>query len=376
MPQSEHHRDIGGPAQPLVIARDLVKHFPLKGGMPSLPWLAKTGGTVVRAVDGISFDVLKGETLGVVGESGCGKSTTARLLMQLLRQDTGELIFDAQGVGSPQLPMKRFRSQVQMVFQDSYSSLNPRLTIEQSIAFTPRVHGVPAREAVERARYLLSRVGLEPARFAGRYPHELSGGQRQRVNIARALVLRPRLVILDEAVSALDKSVEAQVLNLLMDLKAEFDLTYVFISHDLNVVRYLCDRVMVMYLGKVVEIGDTETIYRNPAHPYTRALLASMPSMDPERRTETAPLAGDPPNPIDPPSGCPFHPRCAFAEPVCSRRVPTLTDAVAGHPVACLMADPAGGHSRSVAEGRVAIPTVPTTSTASAQSSLAQEVCS
>ncbi|WP_454763739.1 ABC transporter ATP-binding protein [Cupriavidus campinensis] len=332
-------RDVGGPAQPLVIARDLVKHFPLKSPIP----LRRAGA--VRAVDGISFDVLKGETLGVVGESGCGKSTTARLLMQLTAQDSGELIFDAQGVGSPQLPMKAFRSQVQMVFQDSYASLNPRLTIEESIAFTPRVHGVPAREATARARYLLERVGLEPARFAGRYPHELSGGQRQRVNIARALALRPRLVILDEAVSALDKSVEAQVLNLLLDLKAEFDLTYVFISHDLNVIRYLCDRVMVMYLGKVVEIGDTESIYANPAHPYTRALLASMPSMDPDRRTLAAPLAGDPPNPIDPPPGCSFHPRCARAEPVCERRAPALSDALAGHPVSCLMAMPDGGHS-------------------------------
>lgn len=331
--------DVGGPAQPLVIARNLVKHFPLKSPMP-----LRKGG-VVRAVDGVSFDVLKGETLGVVGESGCGKSTTARLLMQLTPHDSGELIFDAQGVGSPQLPMKAFRSQVQMVFQDSYSSLNPRLTIEESIAFTPRVHGVPPREATERARYLLDRVGLEPKRFAGRYPHELSGGQRQRVNIARALALRPRLVILDEAVSALDKSVEAQVLNLLLDLKAEFDLTYVFISHDLNVIRYLCDRVMVMYLGKVVEIGETESVYANPAHPYTRALLASMPSMDPDQRTLAAPLAGDPPNPIDPPPGCSFHPRCARAEPVCERRAPALTDALAGHPVSCLMAMPDGGHS-------------------------------
>ncbi|CAG9164270.1 ABC transporter ATP-binding protein [Cupriavidus pampae] len=332
-------RDVGGPAQPLVIARDLVKHFPLKSAIP----FRRAGE--VRAVDGVSFDVLKGETLGVVGESGCGKSTTARLLMQLTAQDSGELIFDAQGVGSAQLPMKAFRSQVQMVFQDSYSSLNPRLTIEESIAFTPRVHGVSARESTERARYLLERVGLAPARFAGRYPHELSGGQRQRVNIARALALRPRLVILDEAVSALDKSVEAQVLNLLLDLKAEFDLTYVFISHDLNVIRYLCDRVMVMYLGKVVEVGDTESIYANPAHPYTRALLASMPSMDPDHRTMAAPLAGDPPNPINPPSGCSFHPRCARAEPVCERRAPALTDALAGHPVSCLMAMPDGGHS-------------------------------
>nr|WP_315596691.1 oligopeptide/dipeptide ABC transporter ATP-binding protein [uncultured Cupriavidus sp.] len=331
--------DVGGPAQPLVIARDLVKHFPLKSPVPFRP------GGVVRAVDGVSFDVLKGETLGVVGESGCGKSTTARLLMQLTPHDSGELIFDAQGVGSAQLPMKAFRSQVQMVFQDSYSSLNPRLTIEESIAFTPRVHGVPAKEATARARYLLERVGLEPGRFAGRYPHELSGGQRQRVNIARALSLRPRLVILDEAVSALDKSVEAQVLNLLLDLKAEFDLTYVFISHDLNVIRYLCDRVMVMYLGKVVEIGNTEAVYANPAHPYTRALLASMPSMDPDHRTLAAPLAGDPPNPINPPSGCSFHPRCARAEPVCERRAPALTDTLAGHPVSCLMAMPDGGHS-------------------------------
>jgi peptide/nickel transport system ATP-binding protein len=331
--------DVGGPAQPLVIARNLVKHFPLKSPVPFRP------GGVVRAVDGVSFDVLKGETLGVVGESGCGKSTTARLLMQLTPHDSGDLIFDAQGVGSAQLPMKAFRSQVQMVFQDSYSSLNPRLTIEESVAFTPRVHGVPSREATERARYLLERVGLEPKRFAGRYPHELSGGQRQRVNIARALALRPRLVILDEAVSALDKSVEAQVLNLLLDLKAEFDLTYVFISHDLNVIRYLCDRVMVMYLGKVMEIGDTESVYANPAHPYTRALLASMPSMDPDHRTLAAPLAGDPPNPINPPPGCSFHPRCARAEPVCERRAPVLSDALAGHPVSCLMAMPDGGHS-------------------------------
>lgn len=343
IPAPQAHADVGGPAQPLVIVRDLIKHFPLKGKMPGHKKSA------VRAVDGISFEVFKGETLGVVGESGCGKSTTARLLMQLTQQDSGELIFDAEGVGTEQLPMKRFRSQVQMVFQDSYASLNPRLTIEESIAFTARVHGVSAKEATARARHLLARVGLEPTRFAGRYPHELSGGQRQRVNIARALVLRPRLVILDEAVSALDKSVEAQVLNLLLELKAEFNLTYVFISHDLNVIRYLCDRVMVMYLGKVAEIGDTGTIYANPAHPYTRALLASMPSMDPDRRTETPPLAGDPPNPIDPPSGCSFQPRCTMAEAVCARRTPTLTDDIVGHPVACLMANPAGGHSRPLA---------------------------
>jgi peptide/nickel transport system ATP-binding protein len=188
-------------------------------------------------------------------------------------------------------------------------------------------------------------VGLEPRRFAERYPHELSGGQRQRVNIARALALQPRLVILDEAVSALDKSVEAQVLNLLLDLKDEFGLTYVFISHDLNVVRYMSDRVMVMYLGQVVEIGEAEALFEAPRHPYTRALLSSIPSMDPDRRTEVPPLAGDPPNPINPPSGCRFHTRCAQAQPVCAQRVPALTSSGGSHPVACLMFEAGSGHS-------------------------------
>ncbi len=229
--------DIGGPAQPLLTIKGLVKHFPLKKDPLG------RGGGVVRAVDGVDFEVLKGETLGVVGESGCGKSTTARLLMQLIEPTRGEVVFDGREVGSRDLPLKEFRRQVQMVFQDSYASLNPRLTIEDSIAFGPQVHGVSRRESVERARDLLARVGLSPQRFAERYPHELSGGQRQRVNIARALALQPRMVILDEAVSALDKSVEAQVINLLLDLKTEFGLTYVFISHDLNVVRYVSDRV-------------------------------------------------------------------------------------------------------------------------------------
>ncbi|RCW74381.1 ABC transporter ATP-binding protein [Pseudorhodoferax soli] len=313
----EHAQDIGGPAQPLLTIRGLTKHFALKGG--ALP-----GGPrkVVRAVDGVDFEVLKGETLGVVGESGCGKSTTARLLMQLIDPSAGEVVFDGRTVGSRELPLKEFRRQVQMVFQDSYASLNPRLTIEDSIAFGPQVHGVPTRESVARARDLLARVGLEPGRFAERYPHELSGGQRQRVNIARALALQPRMVILDEAVSALDKSVEAQVLNLLLDLKAEFGLTYVFISHDLNVVRFISDRVMVMYLGKVAEVGPSDVLFDDPAHPYTRALLSSMPSMDPDNRTMEVPLAGDPPNPIDPPSGCRFHPRCPQAAAVCSRTEP------------------------------------------------------
>ena len=216
--------------QPLLQIKGLTKHFPIKRGLFSK-------GEVVRAVDHINFDVMPGETLGVVGESGCGKSTTARLLMQLISPTAGEVIFDGALVGSRDLPVKEFRRQVQMVFQDSYASLNPRLTIEDSIAFGPQVHGVSKQESVARAHDLLERVGLAPARFAARYTHELSGGQRQRVNIARALALQPRVVILDEAVSALDKSVEAQVLNLLLDLKDAFNLTYVFISHDLNVVR-------------------------------------------------------------------------------------------------------------------------------------------
>ncbi|HEY0201797.1 MAG TPA: ABC transporter ATP-binding protein, partial [Burkholderiaceae bacterium] len=293
------------------------------------------------------FEVRKGETLGVVGESGCGKSTTARLLMQLIAPTAGEIVFDGRTVGTRDLPLKEFRRQVQMVFQDSYASLNPRLTIEDSVAFGPQVHGLPQRDAVARARDLLARVGLEPTRFAGRYPHELSGGQRQRVNIARALALQPRMVILDEAVSALDKSVEAQVLNLLTDLKAEFGLTYLFISHDLGVVHYMSDRVMVMYLGQVAEIGPSEALFAHPAHPYTTALLSSMPSMDPDHRTQQAPLAGDPPNPINPPSGCRFHPRCALAAPVCAQRAPVQSATGPHHMAACLVHEPGSGHPKA-----------------------------
>ncbi len=322
--------------QPLLLAKGLVKHFPLKSG-------AFGAGGIVRAVDGVDFSVMPGETLGVVGESGCGKSTTARLLMNLIAPSAGEVIFDGLGVGSRELPLKAFYRQAQMVFQDSYASLNPRLTVEASIAFGPQVHGLPRREAITRARDLLARVGLEPRRFAERYPHELSGGQRQRVNIARALALQPKLLILDEAVSALDKSVEAQVLNLLADLKQAFGLTYIFISHDLNVVRFISDRVLVMYLGEVVEIGSVEALYAAPRHPYTRALLASMPTMDPDRRTGKAPLAGDPPNPINPPTGCRFHTRCAHAEEICKARAPRLGGGE--HAAACLMVEPGSGHS-------------------------------
>ena len=334
------------PAPVLLEVQGLVKHFPLKKDPLG------RGGGVVRAVDGVSFEVRTGETLGVVGESGCGKSTTARLLMQLITPTAGEVVFDGLAVGGRDLGLKAFRRQVQMVFQDSYASLNPRLTIEDSIAFAPQVHGVAHRAAVERARDLLDKVGLQPARFAERYPHELSGGQRQRVNIARALALQPRLVLLDEAVSALDKSVEAQVLNLLLDLKDEFGLTYVFISHDLSVVRYMSDRVMVMYLGQVVEIGASEALFETPLHPYTRALLSSVPSMDPDHRTEQPALSGDPPNPINPPPGCRFHTRCPHAESICAQRVPTLSAKGTAHAVACLMHEAGSGHS-------LAAPTAP-----------------
>jgi peptide/nickel transport system ATP-binding protein len=326
--------------RPLLEVSDLVKHFPIRTG------LFGRATSVVRAVDGVSFDVQAGDTLGIVGESGCGKSTTARLIMHLIKPDSGTVALGGRAVGTPDLPLREYRSQVQMVFQDSYASLNPRMTIEDSIGYGPRVHGLPLADAVRRARRLLDRVGLDPARFAGRYPHELSGGQRQRVNIARALALEPKLLLLDEAVSALDKSVEAQVLNMLVDLKTELGLTYIFISHDLNVVQYLSDRVLVMYLGKIVELGTVEAIYGNPQHPYTRALLSARPSMDPRRRTKEAPIQGDPPNPIDPPSGCRFRTRCPFAEEICARVEPPLAD-IGAQAVACHMRVAGSGHSKA-----------------------------
>ncbi|GAC1343791.1 MAG: ATP-binding cassette domain-containing protein [Acetobacteraceae bacterium] len=332
------HPDRGGPAQPMLIATGLRKHFPL------------SGGGAVRAVDGVSFTVMKGETLGVVGESGCGKSTLARLLLHLIRPDAGELVFDGDAVGAPDgIKLQDLRRQAQMVFQDSASSLNPRMPVRDSVAFGPRVLGRSRAEAAKQADETLRRVGLDPAQFGPRYPHELSGGQKQRVNIARALALQPRLVILDEAVSALDKSVEAQVLNLLARLKQQFGLTYVFISHDLSVVRHVSDRVLVMYLGCVAESGPAEAVFSRPLHPYTRALLASRLSMDPDQRVEEAPIGGDPPSPANPPSGCRFRTRCAHAEPVCAERVPRPESWV-GHQAACHMLLPGSGHS----EARVA----------------------
>jgi len=318
----------------LLEARGLRKHFPLRGGV-----LQRTRAWV-RAVDEVAFQVRAGETVGIVGESGCGKSTLARLLLRLVEPDAGHVWFDGEDVLRA-LPsrMKRLRRDMQLVFQDPHASLNPRLTIEDAVAFSLLVHGVRRAEAREKARMLLGRVGLDPRLYGRRYPHELSGGQRQRVNIARALVLDPKLLLLDEPVSSLDKSVQAQVLNLLQELKAERALTYVFISHDLNVIEYVSDRVLVMYLGQVVESGTADALAESPKHPYTQALYASAPSMDPDRRMERPPIAGDPPNPINPPSGCRFRTRCAFAMPKCAEAAPAPVAVAAGHDVACYLYD-------------------------------------
>ncbi|HEX3347392.1 MAG TPA: oligopeptide/dipeptide ABC transporter ATP-binding protein [Acetobacteraceae bacterium] len=335
--------DRGGPQQPMLIVRDLKKQFPVKAtGHPR--------GARVRAVDDVSFTIFKGETLGVVGESGCGKSTLARLLLHLIPPDAGELVFDGDGVGAPDgITVDALRRQLQMVFQDSYSSLNPRMPVQDSVAFGPYVHGKKWPEARRIARAILVKVGLNPDLFGPRYPHELSGGQKQRVNIARALAIEPRMVVLDEPVSALDKSVEAQVLNLLRALKRSFNLTYLFISHDLSVVQYISDRVLVMYLGRVVELGPVDEIFARPLHPYTVALLGSRTSMDPAHRIERPPVTGDPPSPIDPPSGCRFRTRCPFAEGVCNSAMPQLGawQDRESHVAACHMHDRTSGHSRA-----------------------------
>ncbi len=345
------HQDRGGPQQPLLQVRDLKKYFPVRAaGLSAKPQF-------VHAVDGVSFSVAKGQTLGIVGESGCGKSTTARLVAKLMAPDSGSLVFDGEGVDEFRgLALKDFRRDLQMVFQDSFASLNPRLTVLQTIAFGPQVHGMGAGAAEQLARELLARVGMEPAQFGGRYPHALSGGQRQRVNIARALAFDPRLLILDEAVAALDKSVQAQVLNLLQELKAERQLTYLFISHDLHVVHYVSDQVMVMYLGQIVEIGPVQRIYGHAVHPYTRALLSAVPSMDPARRTLASPISGDPPNPINPPAGCRFHDRCPKAQAVCKAQAPRLLPVArdGAHQVACHLNEPQSGHSDAVRAGSAA----------------------
>lgn len=328
---------------PILLIKDLKKYFPVRSDLFS------RDKKYVHAVDGISFAVHKGRTLGIVGESGCGKSTTARLIANLMPADSGSIIFDGEGVGeSGGIELKAFRKKLQMVFQDSFASLNPRLTISETISYGPMVHGTSKEDAHLQAHDLLSKVGLDPDLFASRYPHELSGGQRQRVNIARALAFNPEVVILDEAVAALDKSVQAQVLNLLQDLKKEFHLTYLFISHDLHVVHYISDDVMVMYLGQIVEMGPVEQVYREAAHPYTRALLSAVPSMDPAHRTQKSPITGDPPNPIHPPSGCRFHDRCEHARAICASLVPDLMAVQSSHVVACHMNNPSSGYQTSM----------------------------
>ena len=323
---------------PLLRVEEVVKHFP--AGL----------GATVKAVEHVSFEIYPGETVGLVGESGCGKSTLGRLVTQLLPVTSGNIFFE--GVDLTKLrgeKLRQYRRQLQMIFQDPYSSLNPRMTVGDIVAEPLENFGLLRGRAKDaRVQELLKIVGLNPY-FNNRYPHEFSGGQRQRIGIARALALRPKLIVADEPISALDVSIQAQIVNLLEDLQREFKLTYLFIAHDLSVVRHISDRVMVMYLGKLVEIGDVGTIYDDPRHPYTRALLSAMPSMNPDQRTVEPPLSGDPPNPINPPSGCRFRTRCVFAEPVCEREEPALKPlgAQTGRAVACHMSDRTSGHSRA-----------------------------
>lgn len=296
------------------------------------------GGRTVRAVDGVSFTVAKGETLGVVGESGCGKSTTGRALLRLLPKTSGMVSFDGQDIHTLQgQGLKALRRRVQMVFQDPFASLSPRLSVGQLVAEPLEIHGI-AGDKQARVEEILKAVGL-PEGIASRYPHAFSGGQRQRIGIARALALNPELIVLDEPVSALDISVRAQVVNLLMDLQAERGIAYVFIGHDLALIRHVAHRVAVMYLGRIVEIGEADTLYTNPRHPYTRSLLASAPVADPNRRRETAPLEGDPPSPMNIPSGCRFRTRCPFAQAICTEKDPALEPLGSGaHASACHLA--------------------------------------
>jgi peptide/nickel transport system ATP-binding protein len=303
----------------ILAVENLGKDFKVGGGLLSRKAL-------VSAVEDCSFAVMHNEVLGLVGESGSGKSTLARLLTCLIAPDRGRIVLENAAIDARSSSDRRWvLRRVQMVFQDSYASLNPRHMAVSEVAFGLAARGEPRVAAERRAREALAVVGLAPALFAERYPHELSGGQRQRVNIARAIALSPKILILDEAVSALDKSVQAQVLNLLTELKRTLGLTYLFISHDLDVVRYVSDRVVVMYLGKVMEIGSVDAVYDAPAHPYTKALIASRLTTDPKRRTAAAPIAGDPPSPINPPPGCRFSSRCPVAEPICRARDPRLT---------------------------------------------------
>jgi oligopeptide transport system ATP-binding protein len=321
---------------PLLDVRDLVKHFEVGGGL-----FGRRRG-LIRAVDGVSFTIGRGETLGLVGESGCGKTTTGRCILQLERPTSGSVLFEGRDLTRLDGPeLRRARRRIQVIFQDPYSSLNPRMTVGQIIAEPLTVHGL-VRDAAGRAarvRALLGQVGLLP-QHGRRYPHELSGGQRQRVGIARALAMEPALIVCDEPVSALDVSIQAQIINLLEDLQAELGLTYLFVAHDLSVVRHISDRVAVMYLGKIVELADRKALYDDPRHPYTRALLSAVPIPDPEleARRERVVLRGEVPSPLNPPSGCAFHPRCALAVDRCRATTPELREVQPGHWAACLLA--------------------------------------
>lgn len=310
----------------LVRVKNLVKHFPVEGS-----------DDVVRAVDDVSFEILAGETLGLVGESGCGKSTVGRCLLRLHEPTSGEVLFEGQNlVGLPNKEMQRLRREMQIIFQDPYASLNPRLSIQSIVSEPLKIHGIGNKtEQKDRVADLLQKVGLDP-NYMKRYPHEFSGGQRQRIGIARALALNPKLIIADEPVSALDVSVQAQVVNLMQDLQQEFGLTYLFISHGLAVVEHISNRVAVMYLGKIVEIADAVTLYENPLHPYTKALLSAIPVPDPKQKRERIVLQGDVPTPINPPSGCRFRTRCPWAIEDCARVVPDLREIEPNHFAACI----------------------------------------
>jgi oligopeptide transport system ATP-binding protein len=318
----------------LVRVNDLKMHFPITEGAIVPRVVAH-----VKAVNGITFDIKKGETLGLVGESGCGKTTTGRCILQLEKATSGEIIYDGKDLTKlTKDEMRPMRQRIQVIFQDPYSSLNPRMKIGDIIAEPMMVHKTEPDAAArhKRVRELLSVCGLNP-KFADRYPHEMSGGQRQRVGIARALAVRPEFIICDEAVSALDVSIQAQVINLLEDLRDQFDLTYLFISHDLSVVRHLCQRVAVMYLGNMVELAQTDELFDNPLHPYTQALLDAVPIPDPtiEQARAHRVIQGEIPSPINPPSGCVFHPRCPVAVDQCRRVVPEFREVRPGHWVAC-----------------------------------------
>ena len=320
----------------ILAVENLVKYFPVGGGVLTGPL------GMVRAVDGVSFSIRRGETLGLVGESGCGKTTTGRCILQLERPTSGRILFEGVDlVTLDQAALRSVRRRIQVIFQDPYSSLNPRMTIGQILAEPLEVHGIVREKAAraERVRELLTQVGLLP-QHARRYPHQLSGGQRQRVGIARALAMEPSLIVCDEPVSALDVSIQAQIINLLEDLQARYGLTYLFIAHDLSVVRHISDRVAVMYLGKIAEITERTALYAEPMHPYTRALLSAVPIPDPglEATRERTVLRGEVPSPLNPPRGCVFHPRCSIAVDRCSAEVPPLREIRPGHWAACHLA--------------------------------------